>query len=856
MENNCSSFFLRLVICICCICGFPKAVLFAQVNEGGLPPSFQYPNSLRSAGQAVQIPVNFSVEDLKVVNAWRVSQGAPLSIAKLIPTDLSITNAGQWITLPDGQKVWQLHLKAKGAIALILYYSDFYIPEGGKLFIYNINKSQLLGAYTKRTNPENGSFATELIAGDEIILEYVPAPSGEEPSIRISDVGYGYDHLYITSQTKSNNEELSGPCMVNINCEEGEDWQLQKKGVCHLVMLISGEVYICSGSLVNNTAKDKKPYILSAFHCSQTIDGKGQVGDEELKKWIFVFHLEHIGCDNESPVASYKTMVGCTRKAAIPISEGSDGLLLLLKDNIPADYDVFYNGWDHSNTPSLSGAGIHHPSGDYMKISTYGKYMPESISWSNSDYNQEGARYAHWNVIFDETPNGHGVTEGGSSGSPLFNSNGLIIGTLSGGNSACDIPDGANLYGKFFFHWDKFSKKDSLRMDVWLDPLKTGVTSLAGMDQDGQEVEVGLKAPEKLTAKKTETKEVLLTWDAPLYKQIIGWGDQSIVYQLGFNSTPFYYGQKWDTNDIKPIDKKTITAINFTPIANASYAVYIKQGNRVYEEELTELISWKLNTVHLKKPFVVDAREELFVTIHVKSYDKKAFPAFADQGPAIEEKGNILSMDGKIWEALSTEELDANFVISFTVTSEDGILTNSASLLRSQPQIIKPMENIKLTVQKSQLASLAQEGFLITAFPEPTGYQVYRNQTKLATLPASATQYTDKEVIANSPIYQVTSLYTGKESAPATARMATDVANEQLVMETEVNIHPSLFSEQVNILNNQEVKLLEIFTVSGKLVRKIQHPESSVNTGSLPQGVYFFRLTTDNMTKTVQGIKK
>ena len=30
--------------------------------------------------------------------------------------------------------------------------------------------------------------------------------------------------------------------------------------------------------------------------------------------------------------------------------------------------------------------------------------------------------------------NGWGVTEGGSSGSPLFNSNGLQIGTLTGGS--------------------------------------------------------------------------------------------------------------------------------------------------------------------------------------------------------------------------------------------------------------------------------------------------------------------------------------------------------------------------------------------------------------------------------------
>jgi lysyl endopeptidase len=856
MKNHSNGFFFRLVISLFFFCCFPKGVLHAQISEGGLPPSFQFSTELRSAEQPIQIPVNFSVEDLKVVDAWQVSQGAPLAIAKLIPTDLGITNAGKWLTLPNGQEVWQLHLKAKGAIALLLYYSDFYIPEGGKLFIYNIDKSQVLGAYTKRSHPENGHFATELVAGDEILLEYVPAPSGEEPSIQLSSIGYGYNHLYVTSVAKSGEEELSGPCMVNINCEEGENWQLQKKGVCHMVMPIGDAAYICSGSLVNNTAKDLKPYVLSAFHCSEREEGDKEASDQELKQWIFVFHWEYVGCDNSSPVSKYKTMVGCTRKSVIPFSEGSDGLLLLLNENIPADYDVFFNGWDRTNTPSPSGVGIHHPSGDYMKISTYGKYMAESIRWNNSDNNQTGAHNAHWNVIFDETPNGHGVTEGGSSGSPLFNSNGLIIGTLSGGSSSCSIPDGLNLYGKLFFHWNKFGNKDSQRMDVWLDPLNTGVTSLGGIDQNGQNVEVGPKAPEEFTAKKSTTGEVLLTWKTPLYKQVIGWGNQSIVYQLGFGGKPFYGGQKWDTNDLKPIDRKTITTIHFTPIANASYAVYIKQGNRIYEEDLTDLIPIRLNSVNLKKPFVVNANEELLVTIHVKNYDKKEFPISTDEGPAIKGKGNILSMDGKTWETLPTEELDANFVISFTVTSENGELTNSTSLLSAQPQIMKPIENIKMAVKKSELTSLAQDGFLITEFPELTGYQIYRNQTKLATLPASTTQYTDKEVATNSPIYQVTSLYNDKESAPATAQVETNVANEQIAMETEVNIRPSLFNEQVNILNHQQVKLLEIFSANGKLLRKIQHPESSVNTGSLPQGVYFFRLTTDGATKTVQGIKK
>ena len=71
-----------------------------------------------------------------------------------------------------------------------------------------------------------------------------------------------------------------------------------------------GGSYICTASLVNNTARDKKPYVLSAFHCSQDILGEQTVTPEELAVWLFYFHQEHVGCDNESPIYPIKTMVG------------------------------------------------------------------------------------------------------------------------------------------------------------------------------------------------------------------------------------------------------------------------------------------------------------------------------------------------------------------------------------------------------------------------------------------------------------------------------------------------------------------------------------------------------------------
>ena len=157
-------------------CLFTVINLQAQISEGGLPPSFQFKSNLRSTKQAIQIPVKFSVEDLKAVDAWHVSQGAPLCIAKVIDTDFNIANDGDWITLPDGQQVWQLHLQAKDAIALIFYYSDFYIPEGGKLYIYNANKTQVLGAYTNRTHPQNGALQPNLSQVMKLYWNMYPPP--------------------------------------------------------------------------------------------------------------------------------------------------------------------------------------------------------------------------------------------------------------------------------------------------------------------------------------------------------------------------------------------------------------------------------------------------------------------------------------------------------------------------------------------------------------------------------------------------------------------------------------------------------------------------------------------------------
>lgn len=906
----------------------------AQISEGGTPTSFKYQNTLKSDLPTVQIPINFSVEDLKTVDRWQVSQGAPLKVGVLLPTDLTIDNAGSWNTLPDGKRVWRLQVQAKDAIALMLSFRDFYIPENGKLFIYSSDKTHLIGAFTHHTNPPTKEYATEFLAGDKIILEYEAGISeNEHPRIAIDAVGYGYNHLHVSRTMADTGPGTSGSCMVNINCEEGEAWQTEKNGVCQMTLPIGNYIYICSGALVNNTAEDLKPYILSAFHC---IDLDIPVTEKNLNKYTFYFHFEHTGCENNSSIASYRTITGCKKIAGIPLDGGSDGLLLLLNQTIPEHYNAYYNGWDRSNTAAQSGVGIHHPSGDYMKISTFNK-VARTSTWYGID-NIKGAPNAHWNVVFEQTANGHAVTEGGSSGSPLFNQNKQIVGTLSGGSSSCEKPNGANTYGKLYYHWDQYPNKDNTsRMDIYLDPNHTGKTQLAGryatapkamptdltsVYQNGEvllkwkapvsasekpeqynvyrnniligrtfstsyidkEPETGiqsysvsasytdnkesavattsiyvyeLKIPTDVTTS-TDGKNILVKWKGPIYQQMIYWGNGTAYLSLGFKQ-PFYFGQRWNKEDLKPLHGHLVESVSFIPTSGSSYTLNIIQGKRKYVQKLTNLPFDKLIEIPLKEPFVIDASQELIIAFHAEAKLSTAYPAVMDEGPAVNGKGNLISFDGETWEYLyepsenENENYDFNFFLAATVSSKTKDIptiktaSNDTTLLSksSAMPILTRISEVGSSLRSSQAS----------AFPTITGYNIYRNGSKIGNVPNKfITQYIDKQAPTGSILYQVSTLYGKDESKKADADKEVNVGNEKIIL-SETTISPTVFTDQVELFGNEKVDLLEVITLDGKTIIRQKNPGKIVYTGSLSSGIYIFRIHTDGKAKTMKAQK-
>ena len=714
--------------------------------QGNIPASFNYPvkDISREHTGIYDVYVPFSPADLLADDQNNPVQDQPRRIAALLPAGVSLIHDGQKTILPEGEKIYRLHLSAYKAEAIILYYRNFYIPAGGKLFIYDKEHSQLLGAYTHSSNPDGGVFATEPVAGDEVILEYnYPQVSvtEEDPVIEIEEIGYVYDRNIITRSSLS----PSGNCMVDINCEEGDEWQEEKRGVCKQLMRIGAYTYLCTGSLINNTAEDKKPYILTSQHCLYSQVGK-EATEEEMKQWIFYFNYEHIRCGDER-IAPYHTITGCKLLASSSLRGGSDGMLLMLNRDIPENLDIYFNGWDRRDIPAVSGVCIHHPNGDVKKISTF-IHPAEHYSWKSDA--GTAIKNGHWNISFSSTINGFGVTEQGSSGAPLFNQDKRIVGTLTGGDATCEEA-GINLFGKLYCHWDKAGSNNNERMDIYLDPLQSGKEIL-----DGKRNIFPAFPPVNLKQEK-KGENIFLTWEAPnstslppkyiIYRNYVRAGESTGLSYTDKGLPPgrYFYEirAEYSGNHIsEPTNQVATEIIPYEPPSN----LQIKRSheNSVFiswtPPDCSQTISWgnivPSKSIKMSAPFTfghVWGEEELSPVTGQYIRDVTFFPVEGAQYSLVIKQGKnryLKRINNLQYNALQTITPDSIFVIHDEEPLFIGIRVNSFTgnnpAMLSKSEYVDGKGNIIFT-DKGKWTTLynenqdIQENFLLATTLSYTG---------------------------------------------------------------------------------------------------------------------------------------
>jgi lysyl endopeptidase len=423
----------------------------AQISKGGKPLDAPVLKS-RSVPQFLMPAVDhIRLKQMKAQEQDDVPGLKPLQFAHSFDLDISPVKDGIWMNNIDGFDVWKVQIISKGAYSLNLIFDNFNLSEGARLFLYNEEEDYLLGAFTSANNKKSGKFAVSPVAGDILTVQYeIPAGSDRSQSFRISRV----NHDFVGILKFSDRRPLgitAGSCNVDVNCN-GTHRDL-KDAVTRII--VNGRE-ICTGVLVNNTAENERPYILSAAHCYDR--------PEYAEVSVFTFNYESPYC---GPLDGdpRNSISGALLKAS---NDSLDFSLVELSVIPPPGFMPYFAGWDRSTTLPDSSVSIHHPQGDIKKKSI--DRNPPLISNFISDYTPSGfLRIQRWES---------GVTEQGSSGGPLFNPAGSVIGTLTGGSATCHNPVN-DYYSRFSRAWE-YKSDSSGQLKYWLDPLNLRPVKLQG----------------------------------------------------------------------------------------------------------------------------------------------------------------------------------------------------------------------------------------------------------------------------------------------------------------------------------------------------------------------------------------
>jgi len=440
-----------------CLLLLPEG-LYAQIQgEGGNPRGFKFASDLRNV-DAYTLPKP-DVEALLAEDALSEKTGSgPWRFGYRHTTNYNLSNSGSWTGLAGGARLWQLKIRCEDALTVNLLFSNTSIPEGNELYVYNEEKDFILGSFNQNHIYE-GELGTELVPGSTIIVEYyISAANNANPgNVQVSGVVHGYRTALEFAEKAFGS---SGNCNMNVNCPDGAPWAMQKRGA---VMLVSGGNGFCSGSLINNTANDGKPYVLTANHCYSN-----------PTSWVFRFNWEASGCSNPGSSPTFQSLSGAVLRSRrtpsdfclVEITGGLSG------GTVPSSMNPYFNGWNNSNTAPSSTVSIHHPSGDIKKISFDDAASTAVQAMGSSEV------ASSWQVEWDRNT----TTEGGSSGSPLFDQNKRIIGQLWGGGASCSNLSAYDYYGRLYNSWQPAGSNSTNQLKYWLDPGNSGVTFIDGYD--------------------------------------------------------------------------------------------------------------------------------------------------------------------------------------------------------------------------------------------------------------------------------------------------------------------------------------------------------------------------------------
>ncbi|HRQ63821.1 MAG TPA: hypothetical protein PKZ76_02980 [Xanthomonadaceae bacterium] len=395
-------------------------------------------------------------------------QRKDLRVAEGFAVDIDADRDGVWLDFDDGSRSWMLSIEVPGATELHLGFERFALPQGASLTL--IPERDKRGAASYAGN-DTGTLWPALLPGDVATLVlWLPKGATWTPgALHLGYVGAGYRHLFDTNEDlslKSSGDE----CLVDVVCPIGESYSDPARAVARYTYRRNGFTYLCTGSMIANTANDLRPLLLTAHHCVTDATVAATV--------VLYFNYQSAMCgDRQDSLPAAHTGGAVLRATRADVDTS-----LLELSQVPAQsLRVYYAGWDRSGEVPVGSIGIDHPLGRVKSIVENAAPLHTTNSCIMS-----GTQSTHWRT----SAYVQGVTRPGSSGSMLLvpdgdasGGGGLVTGVLSGGSSACSgsMPNQyGDCYGKLAQAWD--GPDSGSRLRDWLDPLDLAPLRLQGRE--------------------------------------------------------------------------------------------------------------------------------------------------------------------------------------------------------------------------------------------------------------------------------------------------------------------------------------------------------------------------------------
>ncbi|MFK7936627.1 MAG: T9SS type A sorting domain-containing protein [Saprospiraceae bacterium] len=388
--------------------------------------------------------------------------GRAPAFAEAISVNITPSSHGHWEKLANGNELWRVRLKSLGAKSLNLGFTTFQLPTSASLILYTPDYETVRGPFTPADNEEHFQLWTPIMVGSEMVIELQVAPS-KKSAVQLELTSVNHDFMgFIDPQ--------SGSCNLDVICGAGDGWEVVEdyRDIIQSVSMYSlGGIRACTGFLVNNARQDCTPFYMTADHCGVTAGQAPSI----VSYWNF----ESPTCRQPNTPASGNVNVGSldvfnTGAVLRATAAATDFTLIEFDDPIVEEANAYFAGWDAKTYTPEGAVCIHHPGTDEKRIS----FEEDALQYGSQGgaVSSTGAyhRISDWDI---------GTTEGGSSGSPLFDpKTRMVIGQLFGGLAACGNSE-YDVYGRFDLSYVGNGTPEA-SLQPWLDPDNTGLTEIEG----------------------------------------------------------------------------------------------------------------------------------------------------------------------------------------------------------------------------------------------------------------------------------------------------------------------------------------------------------------------------------------